>query len=147
MFLLKWDTIAPGRTNLLQREFWAPRTLHLELLFFLAKPVFGQGTVLASNIGKMHSDVTGRAGYKKNDCETFSRQHKRVLNKSIKSMLISKWANCYLEAYILFEIDANIFAYILYYYLLCKTLCWLLTAILIPINTKLQSLLWSDLKS
>ena len=60
-----WKTIAPGSTDLLLRECWAPKTLHLEFLFFLAKLAVGQGTAHASTTDKVHNACIGQARYKK----------------------------------------------------------------------------------
>ena len=73
------DTVAPGSTNLFPRECWSLKTLHLKLVFFLAKLVFGKGTAHVLALDKMHSVWHGQAGYKKKDCQTLPRQGKVVL--------------------------------------------------------------------
>ena len=47
--------IASDSINLFPRECWAPKTLHLDLIFFLAKLAFGQGTDHATATEKLHS--------------------------------------------------------------------------------------------
>ena len=74
-----WDTIASGSTNLFQRKFSAPKTLHLKYFFFLAHLAFGQGTAHVLITGKVHDFQTGQAGYKKNECQTLPRQSKMAL--------------------------------------------------------------------
>ena len=74
-----WDTIAPESTHLFPRECWLTKTLHLELVFFLAQLAFGQGIAHATTIDKVHDVQIGQAGYKKKDCQILPRQGKMVL--------------------------------------------------------------------
>ena len=85
-----WDKIVPGSTDLFLRDCWTPKTLHLELVFFLAKLAFGQRTAHALTTNKMHDIWTGQAGYKKKDCQILPRQGEIVL----KIFLLENFEKC-----------------------------------------------------
>ena len=74
-----WDTIAPGSTDVFPRGCWAPKTFHLEFVFFLAQLAFRRGTAHALTTDKVHDVRTGQAGYKKKDGQTLLRQGKMDL--------------------------------------------------------------------
>ena len=56
---------APGSTDLLPRQWWAPKTLYNEACFLLSKTgKIGQRTVLASTANSKHTVQSGKSGCK-----------------------------------------------------------------------------------
>ena len=87
---MTWGTIAPDSTDLFPRECWAPKTLYLEFVFFLAQLAFGQKTAHALTTDKVNGVWTGQAVYKKNDYQTLPRQGKIILEIFLPLKMVSQ---------------------------------------------------------
>ena len=71
----------PGSTDLVPGECWAPKTLHLELVVFLAKLGFGQRNAPELSTNKIHVVPIEQAGHKEKSFQTLLRQDKMVFQK------------------------------------------------------------------